>query len=204
MKRKILLVLSLIVLIAVAVAAGCREKEPCRRRADNEVIHVKGNLKVVYPAAGAAEQAAMDSLIGAFKEAYPDVAVSVEYPEEFPEEPLDLITSMDYFDVICVPQRLVSYYSDNNCLMPLENYCRWVFGLDADNIYEGVSENGIVNGHLCYAPLPQLSGADGGSNGLVVSNRTRYPNASAAFALFFYTPEVPENGTWPYIEWTTD
>lgn len=202
MKRKILLVLSLIVLIAVAVAAGCREKEPCRR-ACNEDLHVSGILKIVYPAAGAAEQDAMDSLIGAFKEAYPDVAVSVEYPEEFPEEPLDLITSKDQYDVICVPQRLVSYYSDNNCLMPLENYCR-AFGLDADNLYEGVSENGIDNGHLCYAPLPQLSGADGGSNGLVVSNRTRYPDASAAFALFFYTPEVPENGTWPYIDWTTD
>ena len=195
MKRTICLILTLLltVIFIAAPLAGCtREKD------DTNTVEwvIMGSIYVSFPGANDDQKAAMDAYVKDFKKAYPKVNVFVDYPEELKEE--DLVGSVfKDLDVLVLPEDQVYHYAvELITLMPVEYYCK-PFGIDTKNMYEGV-EKGMVNDHMYLIRMPQFSGnsGDGVPLGLAVYNRTRNPDASAAFALFFYTPEVPKDGIW--------
>ncbi len=198
MKR--LICVTFILLFTLTMAAGlltgCSEKKDDIRIED---MVTKGNLYVKFPGASDEQKAAMDAYVEDFKKAYPYVTVFVDYPEAFSEEEFVNI-GRENLSVLVLPEDQVNHYvSDLTVLMPMEAYGK-AFGIDIENMYDGV-EKGIVDDHLYFVRMPQFSAGaetDVVPAGLVVSNRTVNPDAAAAFALFYYTPEVPENGIWRY------
>ena len=197
MKRTVCLVLTIISI--AALFAGCSKVKPHVHN-DTYEWGIKGDILVSFPGASEEQKAAMDAYVEDFKKAYPKVNVFVEYPEVLSEE--DLFNSvLGILDVLVLPEdQVYRCAAELITLMPLEYFGK-AFGVDIENMYDGV-ENGMVDGHLYHIRMPQFSDSseDGVSVGLAVYNRTQKPDAAAAFALFFYTPEVPKDGIWIYTE----
>ncbi|MBO4326471.1 MAG: hypothetical protein J5950_04305 [Clostridia bacterium] len=208
--KRLLMVLLMLVMV---LSSGCTYAPKHDHPPVCQDLVINGILYVVYPGADEVQKAAMDAYVDEFRKAYPKVTVFVDYPEEFTEE--DLLSRDPYSsDIILVPEDLVGHYvEEGNLLMSVDAYCR-PFGFSADDIYNAEGGKGKVGGRLYCVFQPQFSGADGGSadgagtdngdsganvkSGFAVFNRTHNPDAAAAFVLFYYTPEVPEGGVWPY------
>lgn len=197
MKKTVCIVLTIISI--AALLAGCSKAKPHVHNDTYEWV-IKGDILVSFPGASEEQKAAMNAYVEDFKKAYPKVNVFVEYPEVLSEE--DLFNSvLGILDVLVLPEdQVYRCAAELITLMPLEYYGK-AFGVDIENMYDGV-ENGMVGSHLYYIRMPQFSDSsgDGIPVGLAVYNRTQKPDAAAAFALFFYTPEVPKDGIWTYTE----
>ena len=205
MKITVRMLLSLIMALAMiaALIAGCSKEKPNDHGNSYDVI-IQNPVYVTFPGADEEQKAAMDAYVEDFMKAYPKVSVFVDYPEELSED--DLVNSKaGSLDVLVLPEdQVYRYASELIVLMPVEYYAGF-FGADIENMYDGAKE-GMIDGHMYHVRMPQFSGGsgDGAPLGLAVYNRTPNPDASAAFALFFYTPEVPENGIWHYSGNTID
>lgn len=111
-------------------------------------MEVNGSIKFSYNGATDDDKkTAADAFVSAFKSAYPDVKVERDYSSTSPDA---RISSGDIGDVFYFAEVLAYNYAiSNNALMFLEYYME-AFGIDRGDVFSGIFDAGMINGHLYY------------------------------------------------------
>jgi len=149
MVKSVALVLAILTVLALGACTRAKIQTGVITPApEGNEIDVSGTIKFSY-SGGTTEEArgAANAFIEAFNKKYPNVQVQRDYSST---DPSTRISSGDIGDVFYFAEvSAYNYAITQNALMPLEYYAN-AYGIDRGDVYSGIFDSGVINGHLYY------------------------------------------------------